>query len=142
MGKVRRFLPEKIPVRPSLLQPPVAFPAPFPQGKGNGAIRKLPFDFSQQLTEPVVGKGAVLAPLQHKGAKAQGIADFAAGEDLLLGQSVANYLPIALADAAVVAVVFTDIGDFNQAPDKDPIAEPFPSSLPGGGIEPFFLLPV
>ena len=60
---------------------------------------------------------------------------------MLLSKAVADHPFVAFADAAVVAIIFADIGDFNQPSNKDPVAKLPLSGLTSDGIELFFLLP-
>ncbi len=46
----------------------------------------------------------------------------AAQEHFLRGEPVTLGLPVAFADAAVVAIVFADVGKFDQPPDKHSVA--------------------
>ena len=71
----------------------------------------------------------ILATLQHEGAEAEPIAFSAAGQDFLLRQTVALRTAVAGADTAVVAVIFTVIGEFNQTADIDLVAIILPADF-------------
>ena len=114
-----RFVPQKIPVGSGVKEPLITFPAAFPHREGDGAVGIPLFDGGHQLAKPFVCKPGILPALQHKGAKTQGVAHVAAGENLLLCEPVALSPPVAFADAAVVAVVFAKIGKFYEPAQID-----------------------
>ena len=113
-----RLVAEQVPVGPGLFQQAVALLAALPHGKGDGAVRPALLDGPDHGAQALVGEPGVLSALEHKGAESQPIARLAAGEDLLLAQAVALGLGVAPADAAVVAVVFAEVGKLNQPPDE------------------------
>ena len=126
VGPVRRLVAEEIPVRPGVKQPPVACPAPLPQGEGHGAVGPPFLHGPDEGAENVVGIVPVLPSLEHKGPEAQGVALGAAGQDVLGGEAVAVGGPVAPADAAVIAVVFAEVADLDEAPGEDLVPVPPP----------------
>ena len=113
------FVAEQITVRAGLTEPPVAFAGALADRKGDGAVGKLMSDLRDDLTEPVICEIPVLSALQDEGTEAQSVSKMAAGQDVLFRQPVALRVGVALADAAVVAVVFTVVCKFDQPADVD-----------------------
>ena len=68
---------------------------------------------------------AVFSALKDVGPVAGFIADLAAFHDLLIGQTVAFYLLIIFSDSAVVAVIFTDVAELDDAADEDVLSVNF-----------------
>lgn len=116
---------EEIPVCPGLKEALVAGPAPLPQGESQGTVGPPGLDLLDERAENLIGEVAVLPPLKDKGAKAQGIALLAAVQNVLGGQAVAVTVRVAFANAAVEAVVFAQIADFNEAAGIDLVAIDF-----------------
>ncbi len=127
MPAVGCLVPEQIAVGTCISETLVAVVAPLAQRQGDGAVRELLLNAPDHALHPLVGKIPVLSPLQHKGAKTEGFTLLAAGEDIVLGEAVAVAECVAAADAAVEAVVLTDIGYLNQSADKHVISINLPA---------------
>ena len=110
---------KKVPIRTGLMELFVAFPAPFPHGKGHGTIWEFFLDGPNNGAHPLIGKPSILASLKHKGAETTVIAFLTAGKDVLLGQAVTADLLIGTADTAIVTIIFADIGVLHNAPKID-----------------------
>jgi tetratricopeptide (TPR) repeat protein len=67
------------------------------------------------------GPQGIFAPLQHEGAEAKAMPLPAAGKDLLLTEPKTADVGVCGADAAVIAVVFAVVGEFDQSPDENGI---------------------
>ena len=80
---------------------------------------------AKQVAQSVISEPAVLAALQDEGPEVQFVAFGAAGKDFFRGQTVALAVVVAVSDAAVQAVIFADVADFNQTPDKDGVSVDF-----------------
>ena len=80
------------------------------------------FDSFQQITKECIVKKCILSPLQHKGAKAKRIAIVTALQNLVGIQAVALAVTVASADAAIKAIVFTLIADFDKASDEHAVS--------------------
>ena len=119
MGLVGGLVAEEVAVRPGVKEPLIALPGPLPQGEGHGAVGVAFLDLPNQGAEDLVGKIAVLAPLEDKGAEVQGVALLAAGQNVLRGQAVAVAVCVAPPDTAVETVVFADVADLDEAPGVD-----------------------
>ena len=78
---------EEVAVGPGLFQPPVAFPAPFAAGEGNGTVGEPFPDGRRDRTQPPVGKIRVFAPLEDEGPEPQPVPLFAAAEDFPFGMN-------------------------------------------------------
>jgi len=63
MGFIRRFMPKKIAVSSCLKIFFIGFFGFFPNGKGDGAIRKFFFDCLYNLYDPLIRKIRILASL-------------------------------------------------------------------------------
>ena len=119
---IRRFMTQKIPVRPGFFKQSVAFFLLLSYGQRNGAPGKFLTDSSYDLCHSLIIEIRILSSLKDKGTKSQFIPCPAAVQDLFLGQPVPGGVFVASADPAVIAVVFTVIGKFNKSPDKDPFS--------------------
>ena len=65
---------------------------------------------------------SVLTALHYEGAEAKSVALLTAGKNFLLAQAVAVAAFIAFSYSAVLAVVFTDVTDFDKTADKNRVA--------------------
>ena len=70
------------------------------------------------MRHAVVREPSVLAALQDKRPEAELVSEFTAGENIFLCKPVSAGVCVAFADAAVVAVVFAEVGKLNQPPDE------------------------
>ena len=78
MGFPGCLVAEEVAVSPGLFQPPVAFPAPFSAGEGDGAVGEPSPDGCRDRTQPLVGIIRVFAPLEDEGPKPQPVPFFTA----------------------------------------------------------------
>ena len=101
MGGAGRFVAEEVAVGPGVKEALVALPGFFPDGEGDGAVRKLPPNGRNDLRHPFVGEIGVLTALKDKGPEARLLPPPAAGKDFIQAQAVADGVPVAAADAAV-----------------------------------------
>lgn len=97
----------------------IAFPRFFSHGEGDSAFRELRFDAADDAAKTFIGEVGILTALHDKGAEAQLPALPAAGENFLFGQTVAVGMAVSTANSAVIAVIFTVIGKFNESTDVD-----------------------
>ena len=111
---VRGLVAQQIAVGPRVEQGLIALPAPLPQGKSHRAARTAPLDLPDDILQHLVGIEGVLPALEHEGAEAQPEALLRALDDLLSAETVAPDRLIGAAEAAVEAVVFADIREFDQ----------------------------
>ena len=118
------LMAQQIPPGSGLVPEAVDRLLPLPQGEGHGAVGIPGRDGRHGLGHRFRREARVLAALEDEGPKAPPVARLAAGENLLLRQPVAADPVIIPAKAAVIAVVFTDVGPLDQAPDIDLIPEP------------------
>ena len=122
MPLVGGFVAQKIAVGTRPEKREIAFIAPLAEREGNGTIGKFGLYTPDDPAEPLVGKPGVLSPLQHKGAKTEGIALTRAGKDLLACQTVALGFFVAPAQAAIKAVVFAIAADLDQSAHENLVA--------------------
>ena len=113
VGFAGGFMAQKVAVGPCVKKGLVALPGLFPDGQGDGAVRKPPPDLRDNGADPRVGVIGVLAPLQDKGAESKFVSVSGTGENLLPGQAVAFCLLITFPDATIVAVIAAYVGKFN-----------------------------
>ena len=123
MRRVGGLVPQKIAIRPGLLEQPVGFIAPLSEGEGDGAVGEGGTNGGNDPAHPLVVVPGVLAALQDEGAEAARVALAAAGQNLLRAQSVAAGVSVVAADAAVDAVILAVIREFHDASDVDGFAE-------------------
>ena len=71
------------------------------------------------MTQTVIVIPHVLATLEHKCAKSQGITHMARLQNFFFRQTVSLRLLVAFADTAVIAIIFADVGNFQQSADID-----------------------
>ena len=69
------------------------------------------------LCHPFCCKPVIFTTLKYKGAEPQFITDVAAGKNLRRRQAVTQNVGIAFPDTAVIAIVVTVVGKFNQSAD-------------------------
>ena len=119
MNFVERFVTEQVPVGSCPEEAFVSLAALFTQRQGDGTVGKLLSNDGHSLFHPVIGLCRVFAPLQDKGAEAEGIALAAAVQDGITAQAVACHRRIAFPDTAVQAVVPASVPDFDQSADID-----------------------
>ena len=90
MKRVCGFVPEQIPVRAGVIQPLKALVSALTKRKRDCAVGVfLPYR-AYDIAHHVVGIVRVLAALQNKGAEAEPVTVFTAGEYLLLAEAVAH----------------------------------------------------
>ena len=138
------FVTQQIAVRPRVIHGLIALPAAFADRERDRAVRVRCTDGCNQIRHPLVRPPGVFPALQHKGSVAKPVSLPAAEENLLLRQAVARLRAVGFADAAVIAVVFADIGELDDAAEIHPIAE----ALRGNGprqlrrVSPVIFVPV
>ena len=76
------------------------------------------FDGAYQVTENTVIIKAIFPTLKNKGSKSEFISLTAAINDILKSQTIPLAVIIAPAYAAIKAIIFADITDFNQSPGE------------------------
>ena len=113
----RRLVAQKIAVGPRVEQLLVALPAPFAHGERHCAVRPRRLQRPHDAAEPLVGKIRVFPALQHHRAEAHAVARLGAEKNFFLRQTVAAGPRVGAANAAVEAVVFAEIGKFDQPAD-------------------------
>ena len=96
MGIIGRLVSQQIPLCPGLFEFHKALPLPFPQGKRNRTIWKIPPDRSHNVHDLLIGIPGILSPLEHEGAKTQPVAGLTAGQNLLFRQPIPFQIAIAL----------------------------------------------
>ena len=133
MSRVVSLVAEKVSVCSGLKEPSVTLSGKFPDGKSDRAVRKTLPDSGDDICHPVFREPSVLAALEDKGAEAETVSVFAAGKNLIFGQSVADRVFIAFAYAAVIAVVPAVVGKFDQPPDIDVLSVVTDPGLSGAG---------
>ena len=122
VGGCRRLMSQQVATRPSFVKSGIAFAAALAQGEGDRAVGKTLVHSADPFLQHSVRKKRVLAALQHKSAKAQRVAMFAAGQEILQRQAVARGRAIAATNAAIEAVVFADVRDLDEPAQIDRIA--------------------
>ena len=113
----RRLVAQKIAVGPRVEQLLVALPAPFAHGERHRAVGPRRLQRPHDAAEPLVGEIRILPALQHHRAEAHAVARLGAEKNFFLRQPVAAGPRVGAADAAVEAVVFAEIGKFDQPAD-------------------------
>ena len=129
MGFIRCLMTQKIPVCPGLTESLVTLHRTFPYGQGHSTLRIFFFYPSDNVFHPFVAVIRIFPSLQYKGPESQLISIFTAGKDLLFCQPVAFRIPVAPANTAVIAVIFTVIGKLNETSGIDLIPIIFLSEL-------------
>ena len=127
MGLIGSFMAQKVAVGTCTEKGVVALFRFFPEGEGNGAVRKPVPDFGDNPADSGIRIIGILTPLQNIGAKSQPVPLLTAGEDFLLAQSVPLDLLISPADSAVITIIPAVIGKLNQSPDIDLIPIDLPA---------------
>lgn len=122
MPGIIRLVPQKITVSSRIEKCLVARFFPFSHRKGDGAVREVFADLPDEIYQPVLGEGCILAALEHEGAETKGMPFLAAGEDGILVEAVAAGVPVAPSDAAVEAVISAVVGEFDKPPQIDVLA--------------------
>ena len=140
---VGRLVAQQVPVRSCREVSLIAGPVLLADGERHRAVGIPGLDRANQAGDAPVGEIRVLPALEHKGPKSQLVSGPAALQNLLFCQAVAGSAAVVPADTAVIAVVFTVIGKFDEAPDVDLVSENPMLDFPGPGkqIVPVFSLP-
>ena len=112
-------MPEQIPVCAGVKICLITRSFFFPDRECHCTVRVCPLDRRHQTADLLIRKIGVFSALQDKGAESKFIPCRAAEEDLLLCEAVALGTCIAPADAAVIAVIFTVVGELDQPADID-----------------------
>ena len=115
--RVRGFVPEQIAVGPRREQRAVAPFRPFAHAQGDRHVRQKRANIAHDGAQARVGEMGIFAALQHHGAETQCVSLLRAGQNVRLAQPVALGAMVAPADAAIQAVVFAEIGKFDQPAD-------------------------
>ena len=118
-------MPQQIAVCACLTEQCIAFMTAFSQRKGDSTVGCDLLDAADHGHQTCIGEEAILTALQHKGLKTQLCTCFAAGKHIVFRQAVTLYIGISAADAAVKAVVFAVIGQFDQSTEINLVAELF-----------------
>ncbi len=116
---VGSLMAKKISVGTCVKQQLIAFSAALSHRKGNCTVRKLSFDLLYNGAEPFIGKIRVLSALKYKGTQAKPMSLFATAENVVLRHTIADAVFIFSPYAAVKAVVFADVADFNKPSYKN-----------------------
>ena len=111
------FMSEQIPVSAGIKICLIAFFGLLTDGQGDCTVWVLMPDRRHDFTHFIIRKIWIFSTLQNKGPESQTIPLLAAGQDLFFRKAVPHSLCIASADPAVIAVILTVIGKFNQSPD-------------------------
>ena len=114
MGFICCLMTQKIPVCSGLSESSVTLHRAFPYGQGHSTLRIFLFYSADDPLHPFVVVIRIFPSLQYKGPESQLIAIFTAGKDFLFCQPVALRIPVAPANTAVIAVIFTVIGKLNK----------------------------
>ena len=119
MLRVRGLVAQEVAVCPRFAQACVALAAALAYRERDGAVGVALVDGGHQCAEPLVVVPAVLAALEHKGAKAQLVARVSAAQHILGAQAVTLAGAVAGTQATVEAVVLADVGEFDEAAHED-----------------------
>ena len=92
---------------------PITFPAAFPKRKRNGTIRMCFLYLKDQSCQQFICVKSIISALQYKGAESQCIAVLNTGKDFFRHQPVTYGVFVAFANTAIIAVIFTIIGNFD-----------------------------
>ena len=114
MYRIRRLVPKQIPVCAGVKICLITRSFFFPDRECHCTVRVCPLDRRHQTADLLICKIGVFSALQDKGAESKLIPCRAAEEDLLLCEAVALGTCIAPADAAVIAVIFTVVGELAE----------------------------
>ena len=119
MGYCCCFMAQQIPIGTSGKKLFIAFPTAFPYGKGDGAVGMIFSNGRYQMAQTIIVIPHILAALEHKCAKSQGITSTARLQNFFFRQTVSLRLSVAFADTAIIAIIFADVGNFHQSTDID-----------------------
>ena len=112
---------QQIAVCPGLFPAAVNLERTLPAGKRNGTVQMRRFEFRHDTFQLIIPEARIFAALQDDRAEAQFISVFSGSKYLFFGQAVAADFGIARADAAVITVVFAEIGEFDQSAEENPV---------------------
>ena len=115
VGAVGSFVAKEVAVGSGVEEALVALSRALAEGEGDGAVGVGVSDGGDDVAHTVVVEPGVFTPLHDEGAETEGVALLATFEYLLLGKAVAADVVLASAYAAVEAVVFAMVGDFDEA---------------------------
>ena len=135
---VRRLVTKEISVRAGIVEALIALIGLLADRERDRAVRVRFLDLRYDLADFIVGIVRILAALKYKGLKAQLRALIAARKDLFFSKAVAARVFVAAADPAVIAVVFTVIGELDQAAKIDVLSENGLGDLSCGRHQVFF----
>jgi hypothetical protein len=131
MSGIGGLVAKEVAIRPCAKEGLITCVGTLPQGKGYRAVRVGGFYGRHKIAENVIGIPEILPALEYIGPETQGIPNIGAAENFLFTQPVALNLIIIPAYPAVIAVVFTVIGKFDEPPNKDLVPVPLPAHFIG-----------